>query len=90
MVVVVVVVDVVVVVGSGVVLPVHNGCWHDSSQPAGHSALHGQASLQAKKSRLHDDVHVESPLHAFRHNENFCVQLFSHIMARSLSLKNFQ
>ena len=47
-----------VVVGSVVVAPVHRGWSHDSSQPAGQSVLHGQASLQAKNSRLHVDVQV--------------------------------
>ena len=87
-VVVVVVVVFVVVVGSVVVpIPVHNGCWHDPSQPLGQLGLHGQASLQAKKSRLHVDVHDESDSHAFRHRVNLFVQLPSHISSKSRSLK---
>ena len=77
----------VVVVGSVVVIPVHNGCWHDPSQPLGQSGLHGQASLQEKKSRLHVDVHVESDPHAVKHAVNLFVQLPSHITVRSWSLK---
>ena len=77
------------VVGSVVVIPVHNGCWHDPSHPLGQLGLQGQASLHAKKSRLHVDVHDESDPHAFRHAVNLFVQLPSHISFKSWSLKAY-